>query len=253
MAQANIGIHRQLDNGVLRLSFERPERKNAITQGMYTALADALLEADAAPDVRAIVLHGSAEAFTAGNDIGDFAAVQAAEGERPSARFMRAVVRLRKPLIAAVNGPAVGIGATVLLHCDLVYAGSNATLLFPFVKLGLCPEFGSSLLLARRIGPQQASRLLLLAEPCTAAQALALGLVTEVLEPSESINRALAAAAKLAAASPDAVMTTRRLMRQSCTDEITARIALENEYFGRLLQTPQAQATFAAFLNKARD
>ncbi|MBS0466962.1 MAG: enoyl-CoA hydratase/isomerase family protein [Proteobacteria bacterium] len=252
MAQADIGIQRQLDNGVLRLSFNRPERKNAITQGMYTALADALLEADAAPDVRVVVLHGSAEAFTAGNDIADFAAAPAAEGEHPSARFMRAVVQLGKPLIAAVNGPAVGIGATVLLHCDLVYAGSNATLLFPFVKLGLCPEFGSSLLLARRIGPQQAARLLLLAEPCTATQALALGLVTEVLAPAESLDRALAAAAKLAASSPDAVMSTRWLMRQSSVDETMARIGLENEHFGRLRQTPQAQAAFAAFLNKAR-
>lgn len=251
MSDQEAGIVQSIANGVLMLAFNRPARKNAITQAMYAALADAVTTADTDEDIRVVVLHGSEAVFTAGNNIGDFAAAVQCAGERPSARFMKAVVNLRKPLVAAVNGPAVGIGATVLLHCDLVYAGENATLSFPFVKLGLCPEFGSSLLLSRRVGPQRAAQLFLLGEPCSAHQALALGLVNEVVGPNETLQRAMGAANQLARSSPDAVMTTKWLMRHACVDETLARVQLENMHFSQLLQTPPAQAAFASFLKKA--
>lgn len=241
---------RSLDDGVLRLGLNRPERRNAIDNATYEALATALAEADTDAAARVVVLHGDERAFCAGNDIADFAANRAMQGERPSRRFMRAVIGLRKPLLAAVNGPAVGIGATLLLHCDLIVAGSNASLVFPFVKLGLCPEFASSTLLAQRIGHVRAAELFLLARPCPADKALALGLVNVVVPPAESLEQALAMARTIAAASPQAVAATKGLMRDGLAPALLDRIDRENEQFAHLLATPQAQAAFAAFLDK---
>lgn len=241
---------RSVEAGVLRLGLNRPERRNAIDTATYAALAAALEEGDRDDAVRAVVLHGDEAAFCAGNDIADFAAARAVEGERPSRRFMRAVLGLRKPLLAAVNGPAVGIGATVLLHCDLVVAGSNASLVFPFVKLGLCPEFASTVLLQQRVGHVRAAELFLLARPCPADKALAIGLVNEVAAPNESLDRTLAMARAIAAASPDAIRTTKALMRGDGASALLDRIDRENEQFARLLATPEAQAAFAAFLDK---
>jgi enoyl-CoA hydratase/carnithine racemase len=241
---------RSLDDGVLRLGFNRPERRNAIDNATYDALAIALADADQDGAVRVVVLHGDDNAFCAGNDIADFAANREMQGERPSRKFMRAVIGLRKPLIAAVNGPAVGIGATMLLHCDLIVAGSNAALVFPFVKLGLCPEFASSALLAQRIGHVRAAELFLLGRPCPADQALAIGLVNQVVPANESVAQALAMARTIAAASPEAVVATKGLMREGAAPDLLDRIDRENAQFARLLATPQAQAAFAAFLDK---
>lgn len=243
-------IVRQSKDGVLQIGLNRPERKNAITGAMYEALALALAEADQDVNVRVVVLHGNESAFCSGNDIADFAAAAETTKERPAHKFMRAVIDLRKPLLASVNGPAVGIGATMLLHCDMVFAGSNLALVFPFVKLGLCPEFASSALLAQRVGHQRAAELFLLGTPCTADRALSLGLVNHVVAPEKSLEHAIAAALTLAKASPDAVTTTKSLMRGNTAPELLTRIQLENQQFARLLRTPQAQAAFASFMKK---
>ena len=240
----------QSKGGVLQIGLNRPERKNAMTGAMYEALALALAEADQDVNVRVVVLHGNESAFCSGNDISDFAAAAEATTERPSHKFMHAVIGFGKPLLASVNGPAVGIGATMLLHCDMVFAGSNLALAFPFVKLGLCPEFASSALLAQRVGHQRAAELFLLGTACTAERALSLGLVNHVLAPEKSLEQALATASTLAQASPDAVTTTKSLMRGNTSPELLTRIQLENEQFARLLQTPQAQAAFASFMKK---
>jgi len=158
------------------------------------------------------------------------------------------MVHFGKPLVAAVNGPAVGIGATMLLHCDLVYVGNNLSLHFPFVELGLCPEFASSLLLPRRVGQQRASQLLLLGQPCSAREAQAMGLANAVCEPAETLTKALEAASRIAHCSEDAVSTTKRLLRQAERQEVIDRLTQENELFGSLLQTEGAQQAFAAFL-----
>lgn len=243
-------ILRQSKDGVLQIGLNRPERKNAITVAMYEALAFALAEADMNVDVRVVVLHGSESAFCSGNDIADFAAAAETTAERPSHKFMRAVIDFGKPLIASVNGPAVGIGATMLLHCDMVFAGSNLALVFPFVKLGLCPEFASSAILAQRVGHQRAAELFLLSSVCTAERALSLGLVNYVVAPEKSLDHALATALTLAQASPDAVTTTKSLMRGGTSSELLKQIQLENQQFARLLQTPDAQAAFATFMKK---
>ncbi len=246
------GILQAAEGGVLRLGFDRPARRNAMTGAMYAALADALAQADGDGAVRAVLLHGSEEAFCAGNDIGEFAANAPGEGERPSARFMKALLHVGKPVVAAVNGPAVGIGATMLLHCDLVYAGSAAKLAFPFARLGLCPEFASTLLLPARLGHQRAAELLMLGDPCSAQEAQALGLVNAVLPPAEVLPHALAIAARLAATSGPSLRATKSLM---CGEELAGyerRIAQENAQFSQLLDSPEAKAAFAAFLQRGR-
>ena len=239
-----------VENGVLRIGFNRAERKNAITQAMYRELAELVGSANRRPDIRVVVLHGSEEVFTSGNDLGDFASGQDVQADRPSESFMRAVLALEKPLIAAVNGPAVGIGATMLLHCDLVYAGENASIQFPFVKLALCPEFASSLLLPAIVGRQRAAELFLLGEPCMAAQAKFYGLVNDVLPAHEVLPRALSAAAKLAAMPPAAVRLTKSLMLTGQANVVGDRISLEFAAFAERLQSQEAQEAFKAFFER---
>lgn len=241
-------------DGVLQLGFHRPQAKNALTQDMYLRLARLLGEADADDSVRAIVLHGSEDVFTSGNDVREFAAPPQPAGgagpQRPSAQFMEAVLALRKPLLAAVNGPAVGIGATMLLHCDLVYAGSNARIAFSFVRLGLCPEFGSSLLLPRIVGQRRAMQLLLSGDPFSAAEALELGLVNEVLQPEQTLARALEMGKRIAAHSAEAVAATRRLVLAPALADVRGQIETERRQFQQLLRTPAAKAAFERFLEK---
>lgn len=251
-AEAAAGITRVLEDGILRLGFDRPVRKNAMTGAMYGGVADALREAETDVAVRVVVLHGNEEVFCAGNDIADFAAHAPGEGERPSARFMKAMLHIGKPVLAAVNGPAVGIGATMLLHCDMVFAGSNAKLIFPFAKLGLCPEFASTLLLPAKLGHQRAAELLMLGDACGAEEAKALGLVNAVLPPSQTLPHALRVAARLAATSAASLRATKALMRG---DELAAyeqRMGQENAQFARLLDSPEAKAAFASFLQRGK-
>ncbi|MDM0032444.1 enoyl-CoA hydratase [Variovorax sp. J22P271] len=242
-------ITREVDDGLCLLGINRPSRRNALTSDMYIELAQALVEAERDEKVRAVVIHGSESAFCAGNDNADFASLPSIEGERPSVRFMKAVIALGKPLLAAVNGSAVGIGATMLLHCDLVFAGSSAKLSFPFSKLGLCPEFASSLLLPAALGHQRAAELLMLGDAVGAADARTLGLVNAVLPPQEVLPHAVAVARRLCAASAPALRSIKSLMRGEPAAAHLRRLEQENLMFAQLLQTPQAKAAFDAFLN----
>lgn len=240
---------------VLLLRLDRPDKKNALTGAMYDALTEAFRAADK-PDsgIGAIVLAGAPGMFTAGNDIADFAAVAGAEralDERPSGRFIRTLARLQTPLVAAVDGPAVGIGTTLILHCDLVYAAPTARFRMPFVDLGLVPEAGSSYLLPRRIGHVRAAELLMLGEGFDGAEAHRLGLVNAVVAADDLVAHALAQAGRLAAKPRAALAATRRLLRGE-RDDLEAAMTDEIEAFSAALRTPEARAAFARFLDKAR-
>ena len=234
---------------VAELRFNRPEKKNAITSAMYAAMADGLEAAEADAQVRAIVIGGEGQAFTAGNDLSDFLQRPASTETPPVRRFMAALSRAEKPVIAAVNGLAIGIGTTLLLHCDLVVASTLARFQTPFVNLGLAPEFASSLLLPARIGPQRAAELLLLGEPLDAPTALAFGLVNRVVEPAELDATAMDLARRLAAKPPEAMRQSKLLMRED-PDRVLQRMEEENEGFSRLLGSPEAREAFTAFLEK---
>jgi enoyl-CoA hydratase/carnithine racemase len=238
--------------GVLRVHIHRSQKKNALTAGMYGALADAFARADAAPEIRVLLLHGEPEAFTAGNDLQDFLTRPATGPDSPVARFLHAVSHARKPVIAAVSGVAIGIGVTLLLHCDLVYAAEGTRFQLPFVDLGLCPELGSTLLLPALVGHQRAAELLLLAGPFDAARAHALGLVNEVVAPARLLETATAAARRLAAKPPAAVQVTKALLRRAPLPAIEAAIAEELRQFGERLRSPEARAALEAFLARRR-
>jgi len=240
------------DGAILRLQLNRPEKKNALTAEMYAALADALSGADADPAVRVIVIHGNDAGFTAGNDLADFLSNPPAGLDSPVIRFLRAVSRVEKPLIAAVTGPAVGVGTTMLLHCDFVYAADTAKFALPFVNLGLCPEAGSSLLLPLAAGWRRAAELLLLGEPFDAATAQECGIVSRVLPAADVLDAALATARKLAARPAEAVQTSKRLMKRSHQALIDGLVVEEAEAFLALMHKPAAKEAFAAFLEKRK-
>lgn len=240
-------------NGVLTIEFNRPQKKNAITAAMYQAMADVLREAESDAAVRAIVIQGKPEVFTAGNDLEDFLKDASGDlGDRPVAQFMRALSGATKPVVAAVAGNAVGIGTTLLLHCDLVYAADNAKFALPFSQLGLCPEFASSLLLQQIVGYPRAAEKLLLGEAFGAQDAYDMGLISKVLPVAELGEFAQAQAAKLAALPASSLRITKRLMRAAQSDAVQARIADENRQFGELLGAPEAKEAFSAFFDKRR-
>jgi enoyl-CoA hydratase/carnithine racemase len=232
------------------LRFARPERKNAITATMYGALADALGQAAADATVRVVVVTGSESAFTAGNDLSDFLDEPPTKDDAPVFRFLRAIASFPKPLVASVCGPAIGVGTTMLLHCDLVYAGENATLSLPFVHLGLCPEAASSLLLPAVVGYQRAAEKLLLGEPFGVAEAREIGIVNRVLPPAEAERFALAQAAKLASRPLSSLLATKALMKRSLTSAVHEQMLEEGRYFARMLGEPAAREAFSAFLEK---
>jgi enoyl-CoA hydratase/carnithine racemase len=242
----------EVTDGVLRVHIHRPQKKNALTTGMYGALADAFARADTEEEIRVLLLHGEPEAFTAGNDLQDFLTRPATGPASPVARFLHALSHARKPVVAAVGGVAVGIGVTLLLHCDLVYAAEGTRFQLPFVDLGLCPELGSTLLLPALIGHQRAAELLLLAGPFDAARAHALGLVNEVVAPERLLETATAAARRLAAKPPAAVQVTKALLRRAPLPAIEAAIAEELRQFGERLRSPEARAALEAFLARRR-
>ncbi|MCO5101802.1 MAG: enoyl-CoA hydratase [Burkholderiaceae bacterium] len=232
------------------LRFARPERRNAITAAMYAALADALEQAAKDSAVRVVVVAGSENAFTAGNDLSDFLEAPPSRDDAPVFRFLRAIASFPKPLVASVCGPAIGVGTTMLLHCDLVYAGENATLSLPFVHLGLCPEAASSLLLPAVVGYQRAAEKLLLGEPFGAAEAKEIGIVNRVLPAGEVEAFALAQAAKLASRPMSSLIATKSLMKRSFTDAVREQMVEEGRYFARMLGEPAAREAFRAFLEK---
>jgi len=238
--------------GVLTLTLHRPDRKNSITRTMYAALSDALDAAAGDPAVRVAVLQGSETVFSAGNDIGEFVESPPAGADAPVFRFMRTIAAFPKPLLAAVCGPAVGIGTTLLFHCDLVYAGDNAAFSMPFVNLGLCPEAGSSLLATQMFGYHRAAEALLLGEPFMAEAALEVGLVNRVVPPSEASGIAAAQARKLAAKPLASLVETKRLLKLGTAQPVQQRIGEEIDAFARLVQSPAALEAFAAFMEKRR-
>ena len=238
------------DGDVLVVRLERPEKKNAMTEAMYDACVAAFGQADR-DGLGAVLVAGSGGAFTAGNDLADFLAASERPGELSAFHFITALARLETPLVAAVEGVAVGVGTTMLLHCDLVYAAPSATFRLPFVDLGLVPEAASSLLLPRRVGLAKASELLLLAEPFGADEALRLGLVNAVVPADALYAHALERARKLAAKPRDAIAATRRLIRGD-RDEILAAMDREAAAFHKALASPAAKAAFTAFLSKAK-
>ncbi len=232
------------------LRFARPERKNAITAAMYGALADALEQAGGEATVRVVVVAGSENAFTAGNDLADFLNEPPSKDDAPVFRFLRAIASFPKPLVASVCGPAIGVGTTMLLHCDLVYAGENATLSLPFVHLGLCPEAASSLLLPAVVGYQRAAEKLLLGEPFGAAEAKEIGIVNRVLPPAQVERFALEQAARLATRPMSSLLATKALMKRPFAGQVREQMVEEGRYFARMLGEPAAREAFSAFLEK---
>lgn len=240
---------------VLTLTFNRLDKKNAITAAMYTALADALTEAAGDDTVRVVVFQGHEQVFTAGNDLADFKnnppKVGEGEGPAPVFRFLEALRTFPKPLLAAVAGPAVGIGTTLLLHCDMVYAGDNAAFSLPFVNLGLCPEAGASLLLPNLVGFQRAAEKLLLGEAFYAEEARDMGLVNRVVPPTEVNGYAQAQARKLAAKPAASLRITKALMKQPLT-QLPALMQDEIAHFGELLRGPAAKEAIGAIMEKRK-
>jgi enoyl-CoA hydratase/carnithine racemase len=239
--------------GVMTVRMDRPSKKNAITIEMYSLLADALEVAENDPAVRAVVLRGHQEVFTSGNDLSDFRNTppSSAGEERPVWRFLRLLSTASKPVVAAVTGPAVGIGTTMLLHCDLIYAASTARLQLPFVNLALVPEAASTLLLPAALGHQRAAELLLLGESFSAQKALVYGVVTDVVaDDADVFEIAMAAAKKLAAKPPAALRLTKLLLKQATADPIAQRMQLEGAHFDERLASAEVAEALAAFLEK---
>ncbi len=240
------------DQGVMQIEIHRPEKKNALTVAMYTALTEALKQAEQNTDVRVMLLTGGMECFTSGNDLKDFMEHPPKDESSPVFRFLKAISQAEKPLIAVVNGPAVGIGTTLLLHCDLVYAGSLAVFQLPFVNLGLCPEAGSSLLLPQRLGHLRAAEWLLLGEPFGAAKAREFGLINEVYENTQVLEQALVRARRIAAQPPAALRLTKALLKQSNAQTVGEVIQLEGQHFIECLRSPEAQEALQAFLERRK-
>ena len=241
--------HAQSD-GVLTVSFNRPDKKNALTLAMYEALVEVLGRADEDPSVRAIVLRGEGGTFTAGNDLGDFMKNPPASMDTPVGHVLELLPRLRTPLVAAVDGAAVGIGTTLLMHCDLAYCSDRAKFKMPFVPLGLCPEAGSSYLLPRLAGRAKATELLLLGETFDAATALDIGLVNAVLSPEIVDARAHAVAMKIAQLPPASVRLTKALIGQAHHDMLQAAMKREGDQFIARLRSPEAAEAMQAFFQK---
>ena len=240
------------DAGVLTLTFNRVERKNSINVAMYDALATAIAQATDDAATRVVVIQGHETVFSAGNDIEDFLKNKPAGDDSPVFRFLRGIAAFPKPLIAAVCGPAVGIGTTMLFHCDLVYAGDNAAFSMPFVNLGLVPEAASSLLAPRMFGHHRAAEALLLGEPFMAEAALEVGLVNRVLPPTEANAYAQQQARKLAAKPLPSLITTKALMKGGYLGEILHRMDLEGAHFARMLGEPAAREAMTAFMEKRK-
>jgi enoyl-CoA hydratase/carnithine racemase len=240
------------ENGVMTITLNRLDRKNSITAAMYGAMADALATAQEDPSLRVAVLQGHETVFSAGNDIGDFLNKPPAGMDSPVFRFLRGIATFPKPLLAAVCGPAVGVGTTMLFHCDLVYAGDNAAFSMPFANLGLCPEAASSLLVPQMLGYHRAAEALLLGEPFMAEAALEVGLVNRVVPPTEANALTQSIARKLAAKPLSSLVETKRLMKKGQQQAVLEQMVEEGKSFSRMLGEPAAKEAFGAFMEKRR-
>jgi len=237
---------------VLRIELNRADKKNALTADMYQAMADALVAADADAGVRVILIRGKTDCFTAGNDLKDFLERPPHGDNSPVFQFLRAISTAAKPLVAAVAGPAVGVGTTMLLHCDFVYAAPNARLQMPFVPLGLVPEAGSSLLLPMIAGYQRAAELLLLGRPFSAAEAHSAGIVTAVVPEAELFGRADETAAALAALPPSSLRATKALMKRRNAAALSQAMQEEGAEFRARLSSAEAKEAMTAFFEKRK-
>ena len=243
--------------GVATIEIARPEKKNALTVEMYQAMADALNAARADQAVRAVLLTGQPGIFTSGNDIEDFMQRRPGEGgadpaEAPVFRFMHALLECDKPVVAAVTGAAIGVGVTLLLHCDFVYVSDEARLAMPFVALGLVPEFASSLVVPQLMGSVRAAEKLLLGEAFGAAEAVECGIANAVLPASEVVHHARRVAERFNALPPGAVQASKRLLRRARSDALRETIAVEGEQFAARLRSPEAMEAFTAFFEKRK-
>lgn len=241
-----------VEDRVLTIRLNRPEKKNALTQAMYTAMADSLRHADQDASVRAILIAGTRDCFCSGNDLQDFLDVPPTGEDAPVLRLMRALAEARKPVVAALNGPAVGLGTTLLFQVDLAYAGETTRFHMPFVNIGICPEFASSYLLPRMIGHAHAAELLMLAEPFTAARALECKLINAVLPDAQVHEHARAKALKLAQQPPNALRTTKMLLKRWNVPTVNDAIAFEALHLMSMLKGPEALEAISAFMQKRK-
>ncbi len=246
-------IQTELQNGIFHIILNRPEKKNALTSAMYEAMVEALQRAESDPAVRVIFLRGKGDSFTAGNDIEDF--VQKpwkGQSVPPAEQFIRAVAFAAKPVIAAVHGLAVGIGTTILLHCDLVYAAEETRFMMPFVNLGIIPEAGSTLLLPSLIGHQRAAELTLLAAPFSAQRAYELGIVNRVVPGDQLLSTSGAAAEALAEKPASAIRLTKKMMKQHLSADLDRVIREEVLAIAGQLDSPETGEALSAFLQKRK-
>jgi len=243
------GITLRHDGATLIVGFDRPDKRNAITVAMYADLAAALERAEADPAVRVVLFHGSNGVFTAGNDLRDFLENPPNGPDHPAFRFIRSLAAATKVLVAAIDGPAIGVGATMLLHCDLVIAARTAQFAFPFINLGLVPEAGSSLLLPRLAGYHRAAELLMLGDSFDADTAREIGLVSRVVEADALQTEAEALAARLAAKAPEALRQVKSLLKAP-RQEVDTRIVEEADLFMRRLRSPELREAVDAFFAK---
>jgi enoyl-CoA hydratase/carnithine racemase len=243
-------------DGVATIEIARPEKKNALTQAMYQAMADALHAAREDKAVRAVLITGQPGIFTSGNDIEDFMQRQPGQGsdamDSPVFRFMRALLDCDKPVVAAVTGAAIGIGTTLLLHCDFVFVSDEARLAMPFVALGLVPEFASSLVVPQLMGHRRAAQLLLTGDPFTPEQAVECGIASAVIPAGEVVNHARRVAERFNHLPPGAVREAKQLMRAPQREITLATIRTEGEIFGSRLKSPEAMEAFQAFFQKRK-
>ena len=244
----NLIITKQ-EQGILHIQLNRLNKKNALNNAMYLQLSSLLQSASDNHDIRCILIYGDQNCFTAGNDLHDFIATQN-DSDLAALEFIEILASFNKPLIAAVAGPAIGIGTTLLLHCDLVFAAINSKFALPFTQLGLCPEAGSSLLLTERVGASKAFELLVLGDTFTAEQAHQYGLVNHLCTNNELISLATNAAQKVAKLPVDSVMTSRRLIRQASKALLPDAMKAEVKEFTRLVQSQECKSILTALLNK---
>lgn len=252
MNSADPNIDYSTEGSVFVLQINRPDKKNALTPGMYQSMGDGVRAADADDSINVILIRGTDDCFTSGNDVSGFLTGTDEPGERPSLVFMKAISKAQKPVVAAISGLAIGIGTTMLLHCDLVYASEQCFLQLPFSRLGVCPELGSSLLLPYFMGHQRAAELLLLGDRFSADTARAYGLVNAVLPQEDYLQFAREKAQELSKLPNGALQTTKRLMKRDFQNVLPGTIEIEMEEFGRLVRTPEAQAIVQAFLSRKK-
>ncbi len=239
-------------DAILTLQLNRPDKRNALTAKMYATLADALEAAATNPKIRVVFLTGAADCFTSGNDVADFMQNPPPDENSPVMRFLQRLSTFEKPLVAALNGPAVGVGTTLLLHCDLIYAGESAVLQAPFVSLGLCPEAASSYLLPTLLGLPRAAEILMLGEALSAATALHYGLINAVLADDEYRQFAYAKAKKLAAQPAKGLRLTKQLLRKASAGQVKKAMDEEGQHFKTMLTSAEAMEAMSAFLQKRK-